>query len=32
MKIAQKFNTIMACNSIIKYPNHIEVGWVLTIH
>lgn len=33
--IAQKFNTtiedIMDCNPIIKDPNHIEVGWVLTI-
>ena len=22
---------IMACNPIIKNPNHIEVGWVLKI-
>ena len=34
-KIAQDNDTtieaIMACNPIIKNPNHIEVGWVLKI-
>ena len=33
--IAEDYGTtieaIMACNSIIKNPNHIKVGWVLKI-